>query len=169
VFAGDPQWIKPLDFDIKQRLHPKKNPFFKRAEAMYFTAWRDGKLVGRCSASVDPEYLKLWKNDRASSASSTPSTTTPWARPSSTAAAEWLKAKGMKRMSGPFSLYANEEVGVLVEGFDSPPNLMMAHSRAWQGRVAEAAGLVKEKDLYAWRYEVGETPKRAQRAIAWLK
>jgi hypothetical protein len=65
VFAGDPQWIKPLAFDIKQRLHPKKNPFFKRAEAVYFTAWRDGKLVGRCSASHRPRAQQaLEREDR---------------------------------------------------------------------------------------------------------
>jgi CHAT domain-containing protein len=84
-------------------------------------------------------------------------------------AAKWLKSKGMKRMSGPFSLYPNEEVGVLVEGFDTPPMMMMAHSRAWQDRVALASGLVKEKDVLAWRYTVGELPKRASKALDMLK
>jgi hypothetical protein len=58
----------------------------------------------------------------------------------------------MKRMLGPMSLYVNEEVGVLVDGFEHPPMMMMAHSRRWQAGIAEACGLVKEKDLLAWRY-----------------
>ncbi len=169
VFAGDPQWIRPLDFDIKQRLHPKKNPFFKRAEAMYFTAWRDGKLVGRCSASVDPEYLKLYQNDTGFFGFFDTVDDDAVGKALIERAAEWLRGKKMKRMSGPFSLYPNEEVGVLVEGFDTPPNLMMAHSRQWQGRVAEAAGLTKEKDVLAWRYDVAEPPKRVLRAIENLK
>lgn len=169
VFAGDPQWVRPLDFDIVQRLDPKKNPFFKRAEAMYFTAWRGDALVGRCSASVDPEYLKLHQNDTGFFGFFDTIDDDAVGRALIDRAAEWVRGKGMKRLSGPFSLYPNEEVGVLVEGFDTPPNLMMAHSRAWQGRVAEASGLTKEKDLYAWRYDVGETPKRALRAIEALK
>ncbi|MFO0607712.1 MAG: GNAT family N-acetyltransferase [Polyangiales bacterium] len=169
VFAGDPQWIRPLDFDIKQRLDPKKNPFFKRAEAMYFTAWRDGKLVGRCSASIDPEYLKLYQNDTGFFGFFDTVDDDAVGKALIERAAEWLRGKKMKRMSGPFSLYPNEEVGVLVEGFDTPPNLMMAHSRQWQGRVAEAAGLAKEKDVYAWRYDVADPPKRVLRAIENLK
>jgi len=169
VFAGDPQWIRPLDFDIKQRLHPKKNPFFKRAEAMYFTAWRDGKLVGRCSASVDPEYLKLYQDDTGFFGFFDTVDDDAVGKALIERAAEWLRGKKMKRMSGPFSLYPNEEVGVLIEGFDTPPNLMMAHSRQWQGRVAEAAGLTKEKDVFAWRYDVAEPPKRVLRAIENLK
>jgi hypothetical protein len=59
----------------------------------------------------------------------------------------------MQRMRGPFSLYVNEEVGVLVDGFEHPPVVMMAHSRPYQARICEAAGLEKELDLYAWKYD----------------
>ncbi|MFO0652153.1 MAG: hypothetical protein U0326_38395 [Polyangiales bacterium] len=169
VFEGDPSWCPPLDFDIKQRLHPEKNPFFKRAEAVYFTAWKDGRLVGRCSASVDQEYLRIWKNDTGFFGFFDTVDDDEVGKALVEHAAKWLKSKGMKRMSGPFSLYPNEEVGVLVEGFDTPPMLMMAHSRAWQGRVAEAAGLTKEKDVLAWKYTVGELPKRANKALDMLK
>ncbi len=169
VFEGDPSWCPPLDFDIKQRLHPEKNPFFKRAEAVYLTAWKDGRLVGRCSASVDQEYLRIWKNDTGFFGFFDTIDDDEVGKALVEHAAKWLKAKGMKRMSGPFSLYPNEEVGVLVEGFDTPPMLMMAHSRAWQGRVAEAAGLAKEKDVLAWKYTVGELPKRANKALDMLK
>ncbi|MCB9597541.1 MAG: hypothetical protein H6719_32785, partial [Sandaracinaceae bacterium] len=56
VFAGDPAFVRPLDFDLGGRLTPKKNPLFDHAEAMYFTARRDGRLVGRVSASVDHDF-----------------------------------------------------------------------------------------------------------------
>ena len=165
VFEGDAAWVPPLDFELKERLHPKKNPFFNRAEATLFTAWKDGRLVGRCSAQVDHEHLKVWKDDTGFFGFFDTIDDDAVGKALIDAAAAWLKRRGMKRMLGPFSLYVNEEVGVLIEGFETPPVIMMAHSRRHQGKVAEAAGLVKEKDLFAWRY--GKTigfPDRVMKA-----
>ncbi|MEZ4407000.1 MAG: hypothetical protein R3A52_11040 [Polyangiales bacterium] len=150
--------------DFRPRLHPKKNPFFHRGEATYFTAWKDGKLVGRCSASIDFEHNKLWNEKTGFFGYFDTIDDDAVGKALLDKASEWLRAKGMTRLSGPFSLYANEEVGVLIEGFEHPPVVEMAHSRAWQGRVCEAYGLTKEKDLYAWRYDVGEFPKRVLKA-----
>ena len=170
VFEGDPNFIAPLEmFDIKPRLDPKKNPFFKRGEAVYFVARRGGKLVGRVSASIDHEHNRVWKEKTGFYGLFDTIDDDAVGAALLDRAAAWLKAKGMTRMSGPFGLYANEEIGTLIEGFDSPPVLMMAHSRAWQGRVTEAWGLTKEKDLYAWRYDVGEFPKRVEKAWADMK
>jgi hypothetical protein len=152
VFEGDPAWVAPLDFDIKERLHPKKNPFFNRAEATLFTAWKGDKLVGRCSAQVDHEHLKVWNDQTGFFGFFDTIDDAEVGNKLVGAASEWLSRRGMKRMMGPFSLYVNEEVGVLIEGFETPPVLMMAHSRQYQAKLAEAAGLVKEKDLFAWRY-----------------
>lgn len=164
VFAGDPRWVPPLDFEIGERLHPKKNPFFLRAEGIYLTAWRGSELVGRCSAQIDREHLRVWKDDTGFFGFFDTINDDAVGVALIERAAKWLKARGMKRMMGPFSLYVNEEIGVLIEGFDDPPSLMMAHSRKWQGRVAEACGLEKEKDLLAWKYVTGDFPKRVLRA-----
>jgi hypothetical protein len=169
VFRGDPHWTRPLDFDIKQRLDPKKNPFFKRAEAIYLTAWKGDQLVGRCTASIDQEYLRIWKNETGFFGFFDTIDDDAVGKALIDHAAQWLRSKGMKRMSGPFSLYPNEEVGVLIDGFDIAPSLMMAHSRTWQDRVALASGLTKEKDVFAWRYNVTELPKRVTRAMENLK
>ncbi len=166
VFAGDPAWVAPLDFELKERLTPGKNPFFTRAEATLFTAWQDGVLVGRCSAQIDREHVKLYNDSTGFFGFFDTIDDDAVGAALLDAAAKWLGQRGMTRMRGPMSLYINEEVGVLVEGFDTPPMLSMAHSRAWQGRVAESAGLTKAKDLLAWKYDILETPKRAQRALA---
>lgn len=152
VFEGDPAWVAPLDFEIKERLSPKKNPFFNRAEATLFTAWKDGALAGRISAQIDREHLRVWNDDTGFFGFFDTIDDPEVARALVDAAEAWLKARGMKRMMGPFSLYVNEEVGVLVDGFQDPPSLSMAHSRTWQGRLAEESGLTKEKDLFAWQY-----------------
>jgi hypothetical protein len=60
----------------------------------------------------------------------------------------------MRRMNGPMSFTANHDVGVLVDGFEHPPVVDMGHSRRWQGALAERSGLIREKDLFAWRYDV---------------
>ncbi|MFO0678787.1 MAG: hypothetical protein U0169_19800 [Polyangiaceae bacterium] len=164
VFKGDPNWVAPLHFDIKERLTPGKNPFFNRAEVTLFTAWKGGKLVGRASATVDREHLKVHADDTGFFGFFDTVDDPEVGKALVDAAAAWLRRRGMKRMLGPMSLYANEEIGVLIEGFDAPPSLMMAHSRAWQGAIAESAGLTKNKDLFAWRYDVGEFPPRAIRA-----
>jgi hypothetical protein len=166
VFRGDPTWVPPLHFELKERLDPKKNPFFTRAEVALFTAWRGDRVVGRCSAQIDREHLRLWNDDTGFFGFFDTIDDEEVARALIGAAEGWLRRRGMKRMLGPMSLYVNEEVGILIDGFDHPPMLMMAHSRRYQGRLAEASGLVKEKDLYAWRYD-GDTPFPDRVLKAW--
>jgi hypothetical protein len=152
VFRGDPSWVPPLELELRERLSPKKNPFFRRAEVALFTAWKHGRLVGRCSAQIDREHLRVWKDETGFFGFFDTIDDDEVGRALIDAAAGWLRRRGMKRMRGPLSLYINEEVGILIEGFETPPSLLMAHSRRHQARVAEAAGLLKEKDLLCWRY-----------------
>jgi hypothetical protein len=152
VFEGDPAWVPPLDFDIKGRLHPKKNPFFLRADVALFVAYKNGKPVGRASASVDREHLRVWKDDTGFFGFLDTIDDQRVADALFAKAEGWLRDKGMKRAMGPLSLYANDEIGCLVEGFEHPPVIMMAHSRKWQAGLIEGAGYTKEKDLWCWRY-----------------
>src|SRR5207342_694841 len=81
-------------------------------------------------------------------------------------AEQWLREKGMKRVNGPMSLSANQEVGMLVDGFEHAPNLDMGHSRRYQGGLGEKCGFVKEKDVYCWRYDATQ-PFNARTLKAW--
>ncbi len=164
VFEGDRTWVAPLEFDLRARLTPGKNPFFKRGEVTLFTAWRDGRLVGRASAQVDHEHLRIHQDRTGFFGFFDTVDDDEVGRALVDAAADWLRRRGMARMRGPLSLNMNEEVGVLIDGFDMPPAVLMGHSRRWQDRVAQAAGLEKAKDLLAWRFDVGNVPARALRA-----
>lgn len=164
VFEGDPAFIPPLEMEIRDRLTPAKNPFFEHAEVVLFTAHRDGKLVGRCSAQIDHEHQRIYEDRVGFFGFFDTLDDQEVASALIDAASRWCKSRGMTRLRGPMSLSINEEAGLLIDGFEHPPVVMMPHSRPYQGALAEGAGLQKCKDLYAWRYVVGELPKRAERA-----
>lgn len=166
VFAGDPHWVAPLDMMIRDQLSPRKNPFFEHGEGTLFTAWKAGELVGRISAQLDQEHLKRYGDATGFFGFFDTIDDPEVARALLDAAAKWLKEHGLRRMRGPLSLSINEEVGLLVEGFDTPPMVMMSHSRPYQGALVEGAGLERVKDLLAWRYVVGDLPPRAAKAHA---
>ncbi len=164
VYRGDPAFVRPLDMDLGDRLNPRKNPFFEHGEAALFVAYRNGSPVGRCSASVDREHLDRY-NDATGFFGFLDTVDDAEVAAGLLARAEaWLRGKGMKRARGPVSLNINEELGCLVEGFDTPPYIMMPHHRPYQGGLIEKAGYAKAKDVYAWSYTVGELNKRVQRA-----
>ena len=164
VFEGDPNWVPPLEMDVRERLTPGKSPFFERGELALFTAWKDGRLVGRVSAQLDHEHLRRYQDKTGFFGFFDTVDDEAVGRALIDAAAAWLARRGMQRMRGPLSLHMYEEAGLLVDGFDTPPVMLMAHSRDWQDRIAKSAGLEKAKDLFAWRFDVGHIPERALKA-----
>lgn len=164
IYEGDPCYVRPLDLDLEDRLSRKKNPFFEHADATAWVAYKDGKPAGRITAQVDQEHLKIHKDD-AGFFGFLDTIDDPEVAAALLAEAErWVKARGMKRIRGPMSLSINEELGCLVEGFDTPPMVLMPHHLPYQGGLIERAGYSKLKDVYAWTYDIGEVPARAQRA-----
>ena len=164
VYRDDPAWVPPLHMEITDRLTPEKNPFFEHAEVALFTAWKDGKAVGRISAQIDHEHLRIHEDNAGFFGFFDTVDDQEVASALIAAAEDWLASRGMTVMRGPFSLSINEETGLLVEGFDSPPTIMSQHHRSYQGALAEAAGLQKVKDCYGWKHQVVPAPARAQRA-----
>jgi hypothetical protein len=164
IYRGDPRYIRPLDMDLKDRLSPKKNPFFEHADGVIFTAHRDGRCVGRATAQIDREHLARYKDDVGFFGFLDTVDDAEVARKLLERCEAWLKQRGMKTIRGPFSLSINEEIGCLVEGFDAPPVLMNPHHRAYQGGLIEQAGYTKAKDVFGWRYEVGEPNARVKKA-----
>jgi len=129
-----------------------------------FTAWKDGKAVGRISAQIDHEHLRIHKDNVGFFGFFDTVDDQEVASALVAAAEAWLVSRGMTVMRGPFSLSINEETGMLVEGFDSPPTIMSPHHRSYQARLAEGAGLKKVKDCYGWKHQVVPAPARAQKA-----
>lgn len=163
VYRGDPKYVRPLDMEMKDRLS-LKNPFFEHADGVIFTAHRNGWCVGRITAQVDREHLARYKDDTGSFGFLDTIDDAEVAKALLDAASKWLRARGMKHIRGPLSLSLNDEMGCLVDGFDTPPMIMMPHHRQYQGGLIEQAGFSKLKDAYAWSYQVGDVPLRVKKA-----
>jgi hypothetical protein len=164
VYAGDPAWVAPLNIQIKERLTPEKNPFFHHSEVALFTAWKGGKLSGRISAQVDHEHLRIHGDDAGFFGFFDTLKDQEVATALVNRAASWLADRGMSLMRGPCSLSINDEAGILIEGFDEPAVIMSAHHRAYQGVLAEGAGLRNVKDCYSWWYDIAAPTPPAQQA-----
>ncbi|MEZ4227242.1 MAG: hypothetical protein R3B13_40255 [Polyangiaceae bacterium] len=163
IYRDDPNYVRPLNFDVAQRLS-KKNPFFEHGEGTAFVAYRLGWPVGRITAQIDKSHLERYKDDVGFFGFLDTVDDPEVAAALLDAASNWLRDRGMKRIRGPMSLNINEEIGCLIDGFDTPPMIMMPHHLPYQSGLIEQAGFSKLKDVYAWRYTIGDVPKRAQKA-----
>jgi hypothetical protein len=164
IYRDDPHYVRPLDMDVKQTLKPS-HPFFDHGEGTIFTAHRNGWCVGRCTAQIDHLHLERHQDDAGFFGFFDTIDDADVARELLDAACNWLAARGMKRVRGPFSLNFNGQVGCLVDGFGSPPTFLNSHHLPYQGGLIEQAGFAKLKDCYGWRYTVGDIPARAQKAM----
>lgn len=164
IYRDDPNYVRPLDMELKDRLHPRKNPFFDHGEATIFCAYRNGACVGRVTATIDREHLDRHRDEAGFFGFLDTIDDEEVARALLSRAESWLRGKGMKRVRGPLSLNVNEEMGCLVDGFDTPPYVMMPHHKRYQGSLIEKAGYAKAKDVYAWKYVVGDVNTRVKKA-----
>jgi hypothetical protein len=152
---GDPNWVPPLKSEVVGLITPGDNPWFEHAEAELFVAERDGEPVGRISAQVDQLVLQhmgegtgQWGMFEAADEEA--------ARMLFEAAESWLRAKGMTRAIGPFSLSIWDEPGLLVKGHDHAPMVMMGHHQAVYESWVEGAGYRGIKDLFTYELDVSK-------------
>jgi hypothetical protein len=150
VYRSDPAWVPPLRQEVRKLLDRKKNPFFDHGEACFWIAVRDGVAVGRISAQINRLHLARYR-DATGHFGFLEAIDDPEVFRALLGTAEaWLRARGMVRVLGPYSLSINDEVGVLISGFDTPPMVAMAHSPPYYGPRLEAEHYRKAKDLHAY-------------------
>ena len=149
AYVDDPNWVAPLEFERMQAFSPK-HPYFQHAQWQPFVAYRDGRPVGRISAQIDQLYLA--RHDPLTGFFGlVEGIDDPQLFAALTDAAEhWLTARGMTRCLGPFNLGINQEVGLLVEGFDTPPYFLMGHGRPYYDTHLSACGYSGCQDMLAY-------------------
>jgi hypothetical protein len=153
IYRDDPAWIPPLLMERREHLDPRKNPFFETAETRFWLALRDGRPVGRISAQVNRAYLEKHRDATGHFGMLEAEDSAETFQALLGAAEDWLRAQGMRRALGPFNLSINEECGLLVDGFEHPPSMLMGHARPYYATRLEALGYRKAKDLICYHYD----------------
>jgi hypothetical protein len=150
LYAEYPRWVPPLKKEVSRLLDPRRHPFWSSAERRLFLARRGSQVVGRIAGIIDHRYnefhgeqMGIWgffecADDPAAAATLFSAVET------------WARRKGMTFVRGPLNPSTNYEVGLLVEGFDYPPVLMMPYNPPYYSRLVESCGFAKEKDLLAF-------------------
>jgi hypothetical protein len=167
---GDPNWIPPLRMEAMELITPGKNPFYEHAEQQLYLAERDGKIVGRISAHIDhllramaPEQgggpgignwglLEAIDEETATALIAT--------------AEDWLRGKGMTTAMAPISCSIWEEPGLLVQGHDHPPTVLMGHNNPAYQNWIEPLGYSGIKDLLTYDLNITQDfPPLVQRIV----
>ena len=150
LYRDDPHWVPPLRIAVKELLDKGKHPFYTNAETELYLARRDGKVVGRVAAIWDKANNRFHE-EKAGFFGFYESVNDPAvAQALLSAARKWVFDKGAEFIRGPVNPSTNYECGMLVEGFDSDPMVMMTYNPRYYPALMEQAGLRKAKDLYAY-------------------
>ncbi len=150
IYGSDPHWVPPLQIAVKELLDKAKHPFYANADAEFFIARRDGKAVGRIAAIVDRNHDKFHEEKAGFFGFFESIDDAEVARALLGKAREWVEARGAEFLRGPVNPSTNYECGLLVEGYDSSPMVMMTYNPRYYPRLLEQAGLRKVKDLYSF-------------------
>ncbi len=152
VYKGNSHWVPPLLSDRKKLIDTKRNPFYKHAQLHLLLAERDGEVVGRIGAIVNENHIREHSEKVGFFGFFECIDEQAVATALLDAASAWLRERGMKTARGPASPSVNDEYGLLVDGFDKSPAILMPYNPPHYARLIEGAGFTKAKDLYC--YEV---------------
>ncbi|HEV8573832.1 MAG TPA: hypothetical protein VGR43_03900 [Dehalococcoidia bacterium] len=147
----------------------RHNPFYQHADVQLFLARRRARVVGRVSAQIDHEHNR-YHGERTGFFGFLECDNDPQIASALLATAEeWLRGRGMDRVRGPLNFSVNGEVGFLVDGFNSPPQILMPYTHAYYLDLVEGCGYAKVQDLYAWRWDSQPVPEGPARMVRELR
>lgn len=160
-YKDDKLYAPDLRLIQSETLNRKKNPFFHHADAAYFIATDEkGKVLGRIGAITNENYVKHWKENYGFFGFFESVNDKEVSGKLFEAASNWLKAKGVEGVYGPMNPSTNDTCGTLVDGFDTPPYVMMVHNKPYYDDLIADAGFSKRMDLLSYRIQIEKFPKR---------
>jgi hypothetical protein len=160
IYRGDPNWVPPLIGDTKNTLRPEKHPFFRHADVELFLARRRGEVVGRIAAIINHNHNSFAEEKTGFFGFFESIDDPAVAGALLEAAATYCADRGMDRVRGPANFSTNEECAMLIDGFDSPPCVMMPYNPRYYPTLLEGAGYEKVKDLVAFHLKTQTIPER---------
>jgi hypothetical protein len=158
IYQNDPHWVPPLIRERKAFFDPAKNPYYQHADVKLFAAFQDDEMVGTIAANVNHAHNEFYK-DRVGFFGFFECLNDPEISSALfDTARDWLKKKGREVMRGPMNYSTNEECGLLVDGFDSAPVVLMTYNPPYYEALIEGYGFSKAMDLYAYTMEAHNPP-----------
>ncbi len=145
------------------------HPFHRHAEVDYFLAWKGSRLAGRIAAILNRRYVEFHQEKTGFFGFLETEDDIGVATGLLVTAEEWLSERGMGSVVGPMNFSTNDESqspGILLDGFETPPFILMAHGRPYYQELLEQAGYEKERDLLAYLISTNQPPERITRAVA---
>jgi hypothetical protein len=165
LYRNDPCWVAPLELELRERIWGS-NPFLHHASVQTWVAYRADTPVGRISAQFDRLQQEVQGGATGSFGLFEAENDSAVAGALMTAAADWLRGFGATLMRGPFNLSVNEECGLLVSGFDTPPSIMMGHGLDYYDALIRTQGLSPVRDLLAYRVAPDFVAPRVMQRLA---
>lgn len=152
LYANDPLWVPPLKASVRQVLDGEKHPFYQAdgAEVELFLAWEDGRAVGRIAAFLNHAFNRFHSSNDVHFGFFESIDDGTTAQALFDAVENWAREKGAEAVVGPFNPSTNYECGLLIEGFDRAPVVMMTYNPDSYPGLIEGAGYEKAKDLLAY-------------------
>ena len=164
-YRGDLLWVPPLIEERLDFLNPRKNPFFEHAQVALFLARRGGVVVGTISAAIDENYAAFHGERMATFGFFETIDDAEVAAHLLATAEAYAREQGATVMRGPLSFSTNHELGLLIEGFDTSPMVMMTYNPPSYAALIEGCGYHKAIDLLAYIADLDERWNNADRGI----
>jgi GNAT superfamily N-acetyltransferase len=158
LYRDDPNWVPPLRRDVRELIDPAKHPFHQHASVELFLARKGDEIVGRIAAIRNELQFEVHHDKTGFFGLFECIRDEAVARALLDTARDWLSSRGLDNMRGPASFSLNEEAGLLIDGFNGPPVVMMTYNPPWYADLFEAYGLRKSKDLVAYWYPDATKP-----------
>ncbi len=150
LYRDNPYWVPLPLMEMKKRFNPSKHPYFEHATAEMFIAYENGNPVGRIIAHRN-ELHEWYYHDKTGFFGFFESIDSKEvAHALLEQAATWLRHQGLVRMRGPMNFSTNEECGLLIEGFERLPSILMPYNPPYYADLLESFGAEKAMDLLAW-------------------
>ena len=157
LYKDCPQWVPPFRNDIETMLNKKKHPFYEHSDADFFTAWKDGKIVGRTAVLNNTAYNKYHNQSSGDIFLFDSIDDQEVANALFDAAAEWARSKGLNKLKGPkgFSLF--DGYGVLVEGFEQRQSMNFScYNYPYYQKLYETYGFYRINEYTSMQAKVSE-------------
>lgn len=169
LYRDDPHFVPELFIAQRDHLNPKKNPFFEHAVSALFLAEQDGRVVGRIGVVQDDLLIEYTREKVGVFGFFEVVDDYEVAKVLLDTAKEWMSSRGLEWMEGPYNFSTNHAAGLLIDGFNFSPAVMMTFNKPYYQAFLERYGLNKKTDVLAYHIEANQFPLRLEKNLKLLE